>query len=192
VDERCRKIRELLSGFLDGELNEAEQKLVEDHLIECPLCQKHLARLQDLDQIIKEIEVERPSHDFHLRLARRLKQEYDLRRPRPYLPFLNRLIPLAAAAAVIIIILLSTHLFFYHPAFKAKGLKPERRIGVTVELDSLGRVVSADLEHSTGSDSLDSLLLEKIRARKFPHLLEGGKGFPAQRRLYLPLPKDTQ
>lgn len=110
MKERCDKIRELLSPFLDGELAPEEKELVENHLIECEACQQEFARLKELDEAVSQIEVEEPSHEFHPRLIHTLSKEYAKRRKRR--SFLIQLAPLAAAASILFVVLVSSQIFF--------------------------------------------------------------------------------
>ena len=41
-----------LAAYHDGELNEAQQRRVQAHLLECPLCRSELAQLQKLDDLL--------------------------------------------------------------------------------------------------------------------------------------------
>lgn len=111
MSNKCDKIRELLSPYLDGELGPEERELVENHLIDCEACQQEFAKLKELDQVISQIKVKEPSHEFHPRLIHALSKEYAKKRKRRSL--LIQLAPLAAAASILLIVLATSHIFFY-------------------------------------------------------------------------------
>src|SRR5918996_6345302 len=63
-----------LSAYISDELNEFERKRVEEHLASCPQCMEQLQRLQKLDVLLKQEELE-PSPDFVDNVLWRVDQE---------------------------------------------------------------------------------------------------------------------
>ena len=283
MKEDCDRIRELFSPFIDGELAPEEREIVEDHLIECEVCQKEFGRLKELDLALSQIEVEEPSHGFHRRLIHTLGKEYAKRRRKR--SFLIQIAPLAAAASILLIVLVSSQTFFMEyptEAFRTPsyergvetvtdidvkserpltagravtreiarpaevpmvtkrevisrpppqrlvtpeeqkkqglGLAPrvfdkttrpratrirnefefevdptdivvqqlprDQRIGIVVDLDSEGNVLRAELIKTTGSDSVDSAVVQNVRNQNFRTLTEGIEKFPSRQEIY--------
>ncbi len=103
---RCEKITNLLSGYLDGELDGGERKLVEEHLRGCPVCSEELRVLRGCVESIGSLEEVEPPADFLNRVHRRLEEKSGLRSSlgKIFTPFPLR-IPLEAAAAAAVVIL---------------------------------------------------------------------------------------
>jgi hypothetical protein len=66
---RCERIEELLSAFLEGELNPEEMALVEGHLEGCPDCSSLLGILQRAQQALSGFPEVAVSPRLHARLA---------------------------------------------------------------------------------------------------------------------------
>jgi anti-sigma factor RsiW len=52
---RCEEIRGLLVAHADGELDEAERKLVDSHLADCPACRRERAAFESTGDILRLI-----------------------------------------------------------------------------------------------------------------------------------------
>lgn len=52
----CRRIRENLSAYFDGELKGDARRLIGDHLAECEECHKHYEELKETWQLLDELE----------------------------------------------------------------------------------------------------------------------------------------
>ena len=63
MKEDCTDIQELLSGFLDGELDEAQQSRVDSHLSECPACRDELEKMKLLVAVTSSIRIEDPPEE---------------------------------------------------------------------------------------------------------------------------------
>jgi anti-sigma factor RsiW len=61
---KCDLSIELLSGYLDGELDKKQKAEIEKHLKECEVCRKELEELRQLDEHVRIAEVEEPSREF--------------------------------------------------------------------------------------------------------------------------------
>jgi predicted anti-sigma-YlaC factor YlaD len=57
------KIRELLSSYLDGELDEKEKHIVEKHLETCPQCRKELEELERFEEVMDKMELKEPKKE---------------------------------------------------------------------------------------------------------------------------------
>ena len=102
---KCEVLRELLSGYLDGELDSKQKAELEKHLRVCEQCRNELEELKQLDQQVRASEIEEPSRDFLFQLNRRIMQSVK-RKPRISLFRLSPvLVPIAAAALVLIVLL---------------------------------------------------------------------------------------
>lgn len=60
--------KQLVSAYFDGELSAEERTQVNNHLVDCPACQKYLKELQSLSQGIKKLKTEKLSPDLEQRL----------------------------------------------------------------------------------------------------------------------------
>ncbi len=101
---KCDLPKELLSGYLDGELDRERRVQVERHLKECAHCRDELDELRRLDQQVRTLAVEEPSREFIFSANRRIMEKLK-RRPRFSLFRLSPiLVPVAAAALVLILL----------------------------------------------------------------------------------------
>ncbi len=60
--------KQLISAYLDDELSSEEKDTVNNHLVDCPACQKYLKELQTLSSRIKDLKNEALSLDLEARL----------------------------------------------------------------------------------------------------------------------------
>ncbi|MDP8236025.1 MAG: zf-HC2 domain-containing protein [Candidatus Erginobacter occultus] len=103
---KCEEITDLLSGYLDGELDEGERKRVEEHLSVCPACAEELRALRGCVEGIGSLEEVEPPADFLSRVHDRLEKKPGLKTAlgKIFVPLPLR-IPLEAAAAAAVVIL---------------------------------------------------------------------------------------
>ncbi|MFA5144468.1 MAG: zf-HC2 domain-containing protein [Candidatus Omnitrophota bacterium] len=108
----CAKIKRLLSGYLDNEIDSAaDAALVKEHLDSCSFCKKELSELSRVKKLILEKERKFLPQDY---LVYRLKEEIaDERLAEEKLSWFTgignlsrRLIPVPVAAVALSIILL--------------------------------------------------------------------------------------
>lgn len=104
---KCDIPIELLSGYLDGVLDNKLKTAVEKHLKECESCRQELEELKRMDEYIKRQEVEEPSRDFVFALNRRVMEKIR-RKPRPFLVRLTPVFAPAAIALLLFIVLINT------------------------------------------------------------------------------------
>ena len=103
----CKKIREDLSAFTDGMLNEKDHASVSEHLAYCSKCRQELSILQDLVKVIGRVPTEPASSDFSNRLRQRIEAESPLQRlfRRLFIPLRVKLpLELVTAAALALVI----------------------------------------------------------------------------------------
>jgi hypothetical protein len=103
---KCDLPIELLSGYLDGELDVQERARVEAHLKTCPACQQELEALKKVDVQIRNRVHEEPTTEFSSTLNRTVMERIRTRRRSVF-----KLTPVfapVAAALLILIVLLNT------------------------------------------------------------------------------------
>ncbi len=100
----CESIRELLSAYLDNEIDDELKRRVEQHLAVCSECVRDLDTMRLIDDSIREAPVEEPSREFVFALNRRIQDRISAR-PRPkWLRVFPLLIPIAATALIVLIV----------------------------------------------------------------------------------------
>ena len=52
----CRRVRENLAAYLDGELKPGTRRLIEEHLADCPRCRTHRDELRDTWRLLDDLE----------------------------------------------------------------------------------------------------------------------------------------
>ncbi len=101
---KCDFPHELLSGYLDGELDGKNKVLVEDHLKSCPSCQQVLESLKKQDSLVRSREIEEPSREFEFSLNRRVMDQI-MEKPRfSFWRYMPVLVPAAVAALVLVVV----------------------------------------------------------------------------------------
>ncbi|UCD06012.1 MAG: zf-HC2 domain-containing protein [candidate division WOR-3 bacterium] len=98
---KCDLPIELLSGYLDGELNEQDRAKVETHLKDCKACKQQLMALEKINRDVRDGVYEEPTPEFNFGLKRRVM---DRIRPAPRRS-LFRFAPIFAPVAAAILIL---------------------------------------------------------------------------------------
>lgn len=104
---KCDLPRELLSGYLDGELDQEQTRMVEEHLKVCKVCRNELEELKQLDGYVRKVEVEEPSREFLFTVNRRVVDRIKKRRRVSFFRFAPVLVPVAVAALVLIVLVRS-------------------------------------------------------------------------------------
>ena len=95
-NDRCRRLRSVLTSYVDDEVTAAERHLVEDHLERCDACRIRLGRERAVRQ-----RLQRWSADARAQGAPLSWSEALARRPHPTASALLRVAALAAAAVVV-------------------------------------------------------------------------------------------
>lgn len=96
---------ELLSAYLDGELNEQEKAAVEAHLDKCSTCQEVLIALRGINENVKKGILAEPSADFFLTLNRRVVDKIRSAPRRSLIRFAPVFAPVAAAILIFIVLI---------------------------------------------------------------------------------------
>ena len=60
---QCDEVKQLLSGYLDGELDEKSRRLVEQHIAACPNCRTELDKLKRLLEVTNEMKFKEPAEE---------------------------------------------------------------------------------------------------------------------------------
>lgn len=55
-----QKIKELISSYHDGELDEEQKKTVEEHLAQCPECKKEFEEMGKFEEVMSQMELKKP------------------------------------------------------------------------------------------------------------------------------------
>ncbi|HIE05295.1 MAG TPA: hypothetical protein EYP58_00690 [bacterium (Candidatus Stahlbacteria)] len=66
----------------------------------------------------------------------------------------------------------------------AQQLPKDQRVGIVVDLDSAGNVLQAELIKPTGSDTVDSAVIQNVRNQNFRTLTKGIEKFPSRQEIY--------
>mgnify|MGYP005835340911 CR=1 FL=1 len=95
---------ELLSAYIDNELNENERQRVEEHLKFCSNCLKVVEEFKTIDMSLREIEIEEPSRDFIFNLNKKVMEKIRKKRSSVFWKFVPVLVPVAVVTILVIII----------------------------------------------------------------------------------------
>ena len=102
---KCDLPIELLSGYLDGELDDEQKMRVERHLKECPACQEELKALKQIDDHVRDRVYEEPSREFVFTLNRRVMDRVRVSPRQSLFRFFPVFAPVAAAAVILIVLI---------------------------------------------------------------------------------------
>jgi hypothetical protein len=105
---KCDLPVELLSAYLDGELDREHTNMVEEHLKACAICRKELETLRQLDTHVRNMHIEEPSRDFVFTMNRRVMDRIQRRRKFPWFRLSPVLVPVAVAALIVIVLMRSS------------------------------------------------------------------------------------
>lgn len=116
---KCENVRELMSIYLDNEINEVDKAKVEKHIAQCPQCKEEYEILKDLVLECSEIdEVELPQ-DFMEELRNKLV-EAQMNKPSKFTQFMRRTNwkPAVGAVAAVLILAISINSLVGNKGFK--------------------------------------------------------------------------
>ncbi len=94
----------LLSAYIDNELNEIERQTVENHIKECPVCQKIIEQFGIIGAHLREMEFEEPSREFIFNLKKNVMEKIRRKEKSTIVKFLPALLPVAAVAILVLLI----------------------------------------------------------------------------------------
>jgi hypothetical protein len=153
----CKEVRELLSSYVDGQVDADTSREVKKHIDRCSLCAEELARLERYTRVLGGLEEVPAPKDFLVRLHGKLERE---KRRTPLIARLLRpsgfTIPLelAGAAAVVVLALLLFDVMHFPgsvPPAKESGAILARRGGEGSPADSGPAAGGAGLEIASRS-----------------------------------------
>ena len=102
---KCDLPVELLSGYLDGELDEQQKTRVESHLKNCPACREELEALRQIDEHVRDRVYEEPSREFQFTLNRRVMEKIRTAPRRSFFKLTPIFAPAAAAILILVILI---------------------------------------------------------------------------------------
>lgn len=122
----CDEIREISSGWLDGEAGADERRAAEEHLASCGACRDFVRRMGIVGAGVERMEGRVP-RDFRETLFARMEREGLLPRRRSLFAYSIRwaAVPLAAAAALALFVLTSRDAGEKAPVQAARRLAAE-------------------------------------------------------------------
>lgn len=71
----CDNYEEMISLYIDGELDENEEKELLEHLNNCPLCEKEYEELKAVKAMLDEIEREELPENFHNEVMAKIREQ---------------------------------------------------------------------------------------------------------------------
>lgn len=163
---KCDIPIELLSGYLDGELDKEQKEKIEKHLEECKFCKHELEELKQLDEYVRSMEVEEPSREFIFNLNRRVmgkikkKSRFFLFRISPVL------VPVTVALLVLIVLIK-----IYQPSRFASSddrifyMEIEAKKDLDIQIPEFD-VTREDVARGRGVVEEKKITAEKIPAKK--------------------------
>lgn len=101
---KCDLPTELLSGYLDEELNEEQLARVKKHLAECEVCRKEFEELEKLDEHMRSAVTEEPSREFVFNLNRQVMDKIRKKSRSSIFKFSPIFVPVAVAVLVLIVL----------------------------------------------------------------------------------------
>lgn len=125
----CRKVKEWLSEYLDGMLDEEASALVQTHLSECADCRKEYASLKALVRELGTMEAVSPPADFLDRIHERMEEPswFSKLMHTLFVP-LRFKIPLEFAAVALVAVVIFSLLNVQFGAYRA-AKSPEEQLG---------------------------------------------------------------
>ncbi len=102
---KCDLPIELLSGYLDGELNEQDRAKVETHLKDCKACKQQLIALEKIDREVRDVVYEEPSPEFNFGLKHRVMDRIRPTPRRSLFRFAPIFAPVAAAILILVVLI---------------------------------------------------------------------------------------
>jgi hypothetical protein len=102
---KCDLPIELLSAYLDGELNEQDRAKVEMHLKDCKACKQQLIALEKIDRDVRDGVYEEPSPEFNFGLKRRVMDRIRPAPRRSLFRFAPIFAPVAAAILILVVLI---------------------------------------------------------------------------------------
>ncbi len=115
--DSCQRFKEMVSDYIEGELDHQSHSVMEKHLRDCLGCTQAISRLKSLIRKLRELPKLSVSPDFETILRARISMESSLARHRSggWLPVGQIRIPAYAFTAVFLIMAMVTVFFIVKP-----------------------------------------------------------------------------
>jgi predicted anti-sigma-YlaC factor YlaD len=140
---RCKKAKELISPYMDGELSEGEREMIESHMKDCGNCRAEFEEIQHLHNLFAGTERFNAPYGFSTRIL--ANRETKTRRKELLVPLFARF---AGVVAVLMII--------------GIGIVSGRFIGRSFSFQKAGNIAaffSLDIFNATPPDSVGGVYL---------------------------------
>lgn len=193
---KCAEIKSLLSPYLEGDLDEKNKKLLDEHLAICSGCAKELEGLKAMITGLKKIpEVEPPPYfleGVHERLKRPSLLAKILRRlfVPVYIKVPMEAIALTATVVIVVVLVQKSEMgkitqpeaplsgqyeAYYEPKIATQEAPPDKlAVGGIRPQNMSGQVLDADFEStSTGQTGLNHYSLDTYKPDERASVLEG-------------------
>lgn len=111
----CEEYFELITGYADGELRDAEVVLLTDHLNACARCHQHLKEVNALKNLLRQyaaMKAQVPSLGFSQKIMQSVQKEIPGSRKKVLLWLSKHSFPVWATAAVLFLIFLAGIFYF--------------------------------------------------------------------------------
>jgi hypothetical protein len=110
MKDSCQRFKEMVSEYVEGELDHQNQSLMEQHLRDCLVCKSKISQLKRLIKNLKDLPRIKVSHDFETILRARISMESSLARRRrgQLFPVSQFPLPAYAFAGIVLIVALFT------------------------------------------------------------------------------------
>jgi len=102
----CDKLKDLISLYIDDELDENEKKLVEDHINNCEDCRKYLEEYKKIRKVLHEMPEEEPPKGYCDRLHAKLMKEKKANKSK----FMFKWIKYGSIAAALVIVIFAVYM----------------------------------------------------------------------------------
>jgi hypothetical protein len=133
----CQKIRELLSDYVDGVLDDETRDLVDQHLLVCTACREEMESMQSLVEELKSLEPVQAPEDFLDQLHERMIPRFSHRRMLRALFVPSRIkIPLELATALTAAIMIFSILTIQQSETEVAGL--HEKVGAGRAMEQVG------------------------------------------------------
>ncbi|UCE05527.1 MAG: zf-HC2 domain-containing protein [bacterium] len=115
--DSCQRFKEMISDYIEGELDSQNNSQMEKHLRDCLRCKKAISQLKNLIRKLKELPKITVSPDFETILRARISMESSLarRRNERFFPIGQFRLSAYAFSAVVIIVALFAAFFLVKP-----------------------------------------------------------------------------
>jgi len=100
----CKTPVELLSAYIDKELDEETYTRIREHLKSCVYCQKIVEQFREMDAQIRQMELEEPSPEFIFNLKKNVMERVGKKKKNAFWRFFPILVPAAVAVLILVII----------------------------------------------------------------------------------------